>query len=429
MDIESELRNALTRIPGLLLSPDDQIVRSDAMISLDVHKASMERATVVALVGPSGSGRSWLFNALVEASLSPEGTLRPTTSALVAAGAQTGFVPWLQVDVLPASGAPDGVVFIDTPAWEHEPDVVRLVISRADVVVVVVSPSRYADASVASLWSDVNDESLLVLNRTDLNSSMLDVLNRSVADVFGQTPIVVGDGQESLEELESQLSKYWGHTRRPMAAIGLAAAQSAAGHLARGTARMAKDVQEVIFAVGEEQPFDVAPSVFTVRDSWLSSKQALVEEVAREIRERDDRIVQRSSNSLAERLLADLGAWNDHVLDADLDAWKQRCKKLFGDEATIRWRRGPAEHVIDTYSWKIAVNSAVVAPRRFRKIMGKRLTVVAAVAHDELQVLIAGSVEERRVKWAESLDELGEYQPGILLALAGAPNVLESRDD
>jgi len=421
VDGESELREALVRVPGLLLGAADEAVRGDALFSLDVHKRLTESVTVVALVGPSGAGRSWLFNHLVKAAVSPVGPIRPTTTSLVAASTRDVVVTEIDVEVQVAPAGLDGVVLIDTPAWEHDPDVVRSVAARADLAVVVVSPSRYADASVAELWAEVSDKALLVLNRTDPDPLMLEPLHESVTGIFGCESIVVRDGQAEISDLEDLILARTTQDNTPMRAITLATARSAAAYLARATARMATDVQDVARAVKQEEPFAVPAAVFSVSESWLATKQSMVEAVAREIRDSDDRIVRRAGSALGDRLLIDMGVWGDDTLDGDLDLWKERCRQLFVDEASIRWRRGPAEHLIGNYSWKIAINSNVVAPRRFHKILGRRRDDVAAVAHDELGILLAGSVEERRHRWLETLDVLGAYQPGTLLALAELP--------
>ncbi|MFV2000097.1 MAG: hypothetical protein ACC654_07015, partial [Acidimicrobiia bacterium] len=256
--------------------------------------------------------------------------------------------------------------------------------------------------------------------------SMFDLLHESVTGIFGCEPIVVREDQAVISDLENLVSAYSSDDDMPRRAITLAVARSAARYLARATARMATDLQAVSRAVGQEEPFAVPPAVLSVSESWLATKQSMVDAVAKEIRDSDDRITRRAAIDLGDRLLTDIGIWSEDVLDADLDSWKERCRKLFADEASIRWRRGPAEHLIDNYSWKVAINSTVVAPRRFRKIMGRRRDNVAAVAHNELEILLAGSGEERRLRWSESLDVLAAYQPGTLLVVAGPSPSLES---
>ncbi|NHZ70548.1 MAG: hypothetical protein GWP18_02785, partial [Proteobacteria bacterium] len=183
----------------------------------------------------------------------------------------------------------------------------------------------------------------------------------------------------------------------------------------------AGEIAAVSGAVRDEGEFDVPFAVFNVADSWLATKQSMIEEVSREIAESDDRIVTDAGVPLAERLRSDIGPWRDTVIDEDLDRWRDRCREVFLAHASIRWRRGPAEQLIDHYSWKMAINRNVVAPRRLAKIMGRHLGDVTSSTHDELLVILAGTVEERRRLWADSLASLGSYQPGRLLAFAEEP--------
>src|SRR4051794_5471890 len=71
-------------------------------------------ATVVALAGPTGAGKSTLFNLLAGRELSRSGVRRPTTAATtaaVASGVDDALLDWLDVrsrDALDA-GAPAGL--------------------------------------------------------------------------------------------------------------------------------------------------------------------------------------------------------------------------------------------------------------------------------------------------------------------------------
>ena len=120
-------------------------------------------ATVVALAGATGSGKSSTFNALTGSELATAGVRRPTTSVTMAAswGPDAGeeLLDWLQVRrrhvvaaERPVAETLDGLVLLDLPdhdstAAEHRTEVDRLV-ALVDVLVWVVDPQKYADAAL-----------------------------------------------------------------------------------------------------------------------------------------------------------------------------------------------------------------------------------------------------------------------------------------
>ncbi len=140
--------------------------------------------TVVALAGATGSGKSSLFNSLAGQPLSTVGLRRPTTSVAQAAvwGSEdaAGLLDWLDVPrrhVLEAGAQPDlhGLVLLDLPdvdsvQQQHRLESDRLV-ERVDLLVWVLDPQKYADASVHEQYliplAAHADVMLVVLNQID----------------------------------------------------------------------------------------------------------------------------------------------------------------------------------------------------------------------------------------------------------------------
>jgi energy-coupling factor transporter ATP-binding protein EcfA2 len=151
------LREAVEVADGRLEVPE--VGRARAVLAKAGARSALGDATVVALAGATGSGKSTLFNALSGAEISRPGVRRPTTGVAHATtwGAQEtdSLLDWLEVprrhrhDPEPAL---DGLVLLDLPdhdsvRLEHRLEVDRLV-ELVDVLVWVLDPEKYADAAV-----------------------------------------------------------------------------------------------------------------------------------------------------------------------------------------------------------------------------------------------------------------------------------------
>ena len=134
---------------------------------VDRRLAFSGAATVVALAGATGSGKSSLFNALSGTELARVGVTRPTTSEPLAVtwGEEPteDLLDWLQVPrrhaLPPGSGSSgsgsagqvlDGLVLLDLPDHDSTEKSNQLQVDRlvqlVDVMVWVVDPQKYADA-------------------------------------------------------------------------------------------------------------------------------------------------------------------------------------------------------------------------------------------------------------------------------------------
>lgn len=155
------LREAVEAAEGRLEVPE--VGRARALLAKAGARQALGEATVVALAGATGSGKSTLFNALSGAEVSTPGVRRPTTGtahATVWGEPQDALLDWLQVPRrhlhaptgTPDDAALDGLVLLDLPdhdsvRLENRLEVDRLV-ELVDVLVWVLDPEKYADAAV-----------------------------------------------------------------------------------------------------------------------------------------------------------------------------------------------------------------------------------------------------------------------------------------
>ncbi len=225
------LREALDAADGRL--SDEALGDTRALLAKIGARTALGDATVVALAGPTGSGKSTLFNALAGAAISRPGVLRPTTSTTHAMvwdedpAATTSLLDWLGVMSRHYQDVGDerlqGLVLLDLPdhdstAVSHRLQVDRLV-GLVDLLVWVLDPQKYADASVHEEYLRPYTEHqgvlLVVLNQVDrldeaARRACLDHL-RALLDDEGLTAVPVlavsaGTGL-GIDYLRAELSR------------------------------------------------------------------------------------------------------------------------------------------------------------------------------------------------------------------------------
>ena len=224
-------------------------------------------ATVVALAGATGSGKSSTFNALSGTTLATVGVRRPTTAHAMACswGEESAeeLLDWLQIPRRHALEADpgmdpalDGLVLIDLPdhdstELDHRMEVDRLV-QLVDMLIWVVDPQKYADAAIHDRYlrplAQHADVMMIILNHVDELTAVqreqcLSDLRRLLdSEGLSKVPVmavsaVTGEGIEALRAaLAKQVAEKQVAARRLAADVSVAAARlGAASGMAKVT--------------------------------------------------------------------------------------------------------------------------------------------------------------------------------------------------
>ena len=230
VDRLAALREAVEVAEGRLEVPE--VGRARALLSKAGAREALGDATVVALAGATGSGKSTLFNALSGGEVSSPGVRRPTTGVAHATvfGEHEGadrLLDWLAVPRRHVLDRPDpalaGLVLLDLPdhdstRLEHRLEVDRLV-ELVDVLVWVLDPQKYADAAVHNRYlapqADHAGVLLVVLNQVDrldeaaADSCLADLRRLLDAEGLASTRLLATAGRtgQGVPELQAELAR------------------------------------------------------------------------------------------------------------------------------------------------------------------------------------------------------------------------------
>ncbi|MFC8289554.1 GTPase [Streptomyces sp. NPDC057242] len=217
------LRNrldALHELVGLSRARVESDALAEAGRVLDEAAARQRlssRHTVIAIAGPTGSGKSTLFNALAGVSVSETGLRRPTTAAPIALSWSEGAAGLLDRLAIPnrlrrrplAGGTGDtglqGLVLVDLPdhdsAVTAHRDQVDRVLGLVDGVIWVVDPEKYADAALHERYlrplAGHAEVTFVVLNQIDrLGTEAADLVLDDLRRLLDEDGVALGEHGE-----------------------------------------------------------------------------------------------------------------------------------------------------------------------------------------------------------------------------------------
>jgi GTP-binding protein EngB required for normal cell division len=258
VDLVDHLR-ALSEAVELCEGRVDLAVLDDArrvVDQADRRLAISGSATVVALAGATGSGKSSIFNVLSGTTLATVGVRRPTTAHAMACSwgqeSAEDLLDWLQVPRRHAleadssmAAALDGLVLLDLPDHDstevdHRMEVDRLV-QLVDMLVWVVDPQKYADAAIHDRYlkplAQHADVMMIILNQVDKLSMsqreqcLKDLRRLLTSEGLAKVPVmavsaVTGEGIDGLREtLAKQVAEKQAAALRLAADVSVAAAK------------------------------------------------------------------------------------------------------------------------------------------------------------------------------------------------------------
>ena len=197
----ADLTSALEEVPDELLDAEHRCAREDALAALETLSQLTFDPTVLVVIGGGGSGKSSVVNALVGADVASVSAIRPTTVDVSMIGrsgpaAMEGAVEYVFTDHVR-----DGIVIVDTPSWDHEPDAVRAAVARAHTVVVVLTPARYGDAVASDIVRGLPDSARLALiaNRMPIDPDDNDDVLDDIEATFGRSVFAQATEGEPIE--------------------------------------------------------------------------------------------------------------------------------------------------------------------------------------------------------------------------------------
>lgn len=419
----SVLRSALDDVPSVLLDEHLQRVLADARTAIDTLEVFTPTPSLLVVVGPAGSGKSTVVNAIVGATVAAVSPVRPTTTAVTAVvGSGPSPVDGV-TEYLITEHMDPGIAVVDTPPWDSANNTVKEALRTAAMAIVVVTPMRYGDEATRQAIEAASeaDELRLIVNRLPPDAGLREQIEDAIHERLEIEPYATFSEGSDVEIDRSFVASI---------PIDEAAAgrrrilESAVGGLSR---RIATGLTEAATQVGaltralESVP---DPSVGSVQVDglydWDEAREELVR-VAFEAQETYDMDVERSaSGELAGRIREQLVPPDKDTLAAALDDWLHHTLHRFRRRASIRFRKKSGRVLLDRWARVLSIDPDANAPRRVRRMMRDAFEPTVRKSNVDLMAVVTSLSARRPQEWAQLIDTAGEYRPGMLFAAATA---------
>ncbi|GMQ85661.1 MAG: hypothetical protein BMS9Abin07_1228 [Acidimicrobiia bacterium] len=375
---------------------------------------------VVALVGPTGTGKSALFNVLAGAEIAIVGTLRPTTR---------------EAEVWPIGSR--GLVLIDTPPYELDPDAVRHALDRTDLAVIVVTPDRYADAIVRELTIELERRgvpTVVALNRVPADPAVAAAITvDAIGALEGELTIVPDSATDTvdgsmLRDRIANLGRSDVVSKRDLgAAVFVQDQVEKIAQLVEDRDRALEQVVETAERSFADARIDRASLAAAARLTWPLAVKTLLDTVATTTTRAMEAVVNHQDLDPRFEEIARQAADAAGPLDAaPLDGWQ----RVVTAEAVARVHK-PSMHpfqrrAVERQMWRLAADLGMLPDRRIRAALGDEVAELRMAGNHALTLALRDVAEDRIEQFMAAL---GDSSPVSATELrSGASKLLSETD-
>ncbi len=375
---------------------------------------------VVTLVGPTGTGKSALFNVLAGAEIATVGALRPTTT---------------DAEVWPIGSR--GLVLIDTPPYELDPDAVRHALDRTDLAVVVVTPDRYADAIVRDLIKELERRgvpAVVALNRVPDDPAVAAAITVDAISTLGGELTIVPESATAtldgsmLRDRIANLGRSDIVARRDLgAAVFVQDQVQMVAQLVEDRDRTLEQVIEAAERSFAEARIDRARLAAAAKLAWPLAVNTLLDTVATTTARAMEAVVRVKDLDPRFEEIAKQAADAAGPLDAaPLDEWQ----RVITEEAVARVQK-PAMHpfrrrAVEKHVWRLAADLGMLPDRRIRAALGDEVAELRVAGNHALTLALRDVAGDRIERF---MTALGNPSPVSADELRSAGSRLRSETD